>query len=231
MKICPMDKDFILFRCIHFGPLSPSNIRKVRVKIPGLAKEQFDRNEKFLARLIDAYGSCAMLAKQDGYVVGHARFYPQVICDEAPLCCQQPEYAPTQQRIEMHLPTIENPADRILRIDCFLVHKDYRGRGLSHALLDGVLEWAKGHDWKTVRAMAAPDNYWLASQICAPMLSTYIKHGFQKVKTVFSSEAEELFRRIRDGESGIEKKEEFERFCAGKDLSELAFYYEVEQQL
>ncbi len=33
MKICPMDKDFILFRCLHNGPLSPSNIEAKSMNI------------------------------------------------------------------------------------------------------------------------------------------------------------------------------------------------------
>lgn len=236
MKVCPMQKDFVLFRCVHLGPLSPSNIEKMSVNAPNLSKEQFDRNKKFLARLIDAYASCAMLAIEGEFVVGHVRFYPQIICNTCQFCWQDPKYAITQQMLEMDLPRIENRADRVLRIDCFIVHKDYRGRGLSHALLDGVLEWARAHDWRTVRAWACPDNYWLASQICAPMLRTYAKHGFQKVRTFLSSDfpssaARELLMRIREGQLGAERKKEFEEFCGGQDLSELAVLHEVECQL
>jgi len=229
-----MDKDFILFRCVHFGPLSPSNIEKMSMNALGLSKEQCDRNKKFLSRLIDVYGSCAMLAKEDDFVVGQARFYPQVIFDligQKHICCQDPKFDVAQQMIEMDLPTIENLANRILRIHCWLIHKDYLERGLSHALLDGILEWAQSHDWKVVRAYAGPDNYWVASQACAPMLRTYIKHGFQKIKTVPSSELKEILMELQEGKFGIEGKKEFEKFCAGKDLSKLAVYHEVERRL
>jgi ribosomal protein S18 acetylase RimI-like enzyme len=234
MKICPMDKAFILFRCVHFGPLGLSNIEKMSMNVPGLSEEQFDRNKKFLARLIDIYGSCAMLAIEGDLVVGHARFYPQIIFDLAGqrhICCQEPRFAVTQQMVEMELATIENPANRILRIHCWLVHKDYRGWGLSHALLDGILEWAQSHNWKVVRASAAPDNYWVASQACAPMLRTYIKHGFQKIKTVPSPEVEEILMKFQEGKLGIKGKKEFEKFCAGEDLSKLAVFHEVECRL
>ena len=231
MKICPMDKSFILFRCVQFGPLGPSNIEKKIINVRGLTKEQLDRNKKFLTRLIDVYGSCAMLAIEGDLVVGHARFYPQVICDQFQFCCQDPKYGITQHMVEMDFPTIENPDDRILRIDCFLVHKDYRRQGLTHSLINGVLEWAKTHDWKVVRAYASLDNYWLSTQICAPMLRTYIKHGFQKIKTVPFSEIKELLIKVQEGELGIKRKKEFEKFCAGEDLSKLAVYHEVERRL
>lgn len=235
MKILPIDKDFVLFRCIHFGPLSPSNIETAPANIPGLPEGQFDRNRQFLTRLIDAYGSCGMLAMDGDFVVGHVRFYPQTICDQHRFCCQDPNNAITQEMVEMSLPRLENRADRILRIDCILVHEDYRGQGLTHALLDGVLEWAIEHNWTAVRAWASPDNYWLASQICLPMLRTYLKHGFQKGQTTPSPEIigmiRDLLTKIRDGEMAAEKKREFEQFCGGQDLSELATYHEVERPL
>lgn len=116
MKITPMDKSFNLFRCIHVGPLSPSNIEKMSMK--RLSEEQLDRNKKFLARLTDTYGSCAMLAIENGFVVAHARFYPQIIFELAGkkhLCCQEPKFAITQQMVKMVLPTLEILSDRIIR--------------------------------------------------------------------------------------------------------------------
>ena len=231
MIIRPMDKNFILFQCVHCGPLNPSNIGTKSRNIAGTSKEQLERNKKFLTRLTDTYGSCAMLAIEGNSVAAHARFYPQILLDQVDFCCHDPKYAITQEMVEMNLPAIENPADRILKIDCFLVHIDYRGQGLSHALINGILDWAQSHDWKTVRAHAASDNYWVASQICAPMLSTFIKHGFKETSTVSFPEAIELLQNIREGKSGKKKKKEFEKFCNGKDLSELALYYEVERQL
>ncbi len=231
MKIVPMDKDSVLARCIHCGPFSPANIEEMRSSEPALSKAQFGRNRQFLKRVIDVYGSCAMLAMDGDLVVAHARFYPQAICDQQPFCCQDPTYPITQEMVEMDLPTLQNRDDRILRIDCFLVNADYRGRGISHALIEAILDWAKEHDWKAVRASATHDNYWLSTQICQPMLRTYAKHGFQKVDTAASPEVNEYLTKFRDGELGDEKKKEFEEFCAGQDLSELGVVHEVERCL
>ena len=224
MKICPMDKDFILFRCLHNGPLNPSNIES-------LSGEQLDRNKKFLTRLVDAYASCAMLAWEDDYVVAHARFYPQIIYDRFKFCCHDPNYAITREIAEMELPSLTNQAERILRITCFFVHRDYRGQGLSHKLIDAIIKWAKNNNWKSVRCYAYQDNYWLASEMCTPMLSTYSKYGFKKIGIVTLPEVKDFLQQMKNGELGAEKKQEFEKFCGDKDLAELVDLYEIERQL
>ena len=231
MKIVPMDKDSVLARCIHCGPFSPANVEKMRSKEPALSEEQFERNRQFLTRVIEAYGSCAMLAMDGDLVVAHARFYPQAFCDLHPFCCQDPRHAITQEIVEMDLPTLDNRDDRILRIDCFLVNADYRGQGLSHRLIEAILDWAKERDWKAVRAYAASDNYWLSSQICQPMLRTYSKHDFQIIESAPSPEVEEYLKQFRDGEHGDEMKKEFEEFCGGQDLSELSILHTVQREL
>ena len=228
MKICPMDKDFILFCCLHNGPLSSSNIE---AKSKSLPEKQLERNKKFLARLVDAYGSCAMLAMEGDTVVAHARFYPQVIYDKFKFCCQDPSHAITKEIAEMELPPLAEQGERILRITCFFVDESYRGQGLSHQLIDAILKWAKDNNWKSVRCFAYQDNYWLSSEMCTPMLSTYIKHGFKEIGTVTLPEVKDFLQQMKDGEWGDKKKEEFEKFCGDKDLSELVRLYEVECQL
>lgn len=227
MKLCPMNKDFILFYCLHCGPLSPSTIDE-KCSLP---KEQSNRNKKLLARLIDTYGSCAMLAMEGDSVVAHARFYPQIIYNQFKFCCQDPKHAITQEMVKMNLPPLANPAERILRITCFFVHKDYRGQGLSHKLIDAILEWAKNNGWKGVRCFAYLDNYWLASEMCTPMLRTYSKHGFKKIETVTIPEARDLLQQMRNGELGVEKKKRFEESCDKNDLSKFATFYEIERHL
>jgi len=88
MKIVPMEKDSVLARCIHCGPFSLANIEEMRSSEPALSEEQFERNKQFLTRMIDAYGSCGMLAVDGDLVVAHARFYPQAICDQCQFCCR-----------------------------------------------------------------------------------------------------------------------------------------------
>ncbi len=228
MKICPMDKDFILFRCLHNGLLNPSNIETKSMNVASVSREQLDRNKKFLARVVDAYGSCAMIAWEDDYVVAHARFYPQIIYDRFNFCCHDPNYAITQEMAEMDLPPLKNQEERILRITCFFVHKNYRGQGLSHKLIDAILKWAKNNSWKSIRCFAYLDNYWLSSEMCTPMLSTYNQHGFKKIGIEQLPEVKDFLKQIKNGDLGSEKKKDFEKFCGDKDLSELINLYEME---
>ena len=224
MKISPMDKDFILFRCLHNGLINPSNI-------DSMTGEQLDRNKKFLTRIIDAYDSCAMLVWEDDNVVAHARFYPQKIYDRFKFCCHDPNYAITQEIADMELPPITNLEEWILRITCFFVHKDYRGQGLSHKLIEAIIEWAKENNWTSIRCYAYQDNYWLASEMCTPMLSTYSKYGFKKIGIVKLPEVENYLQQMKHGEFGAEKKQGFDKFCGDKDLSELVDLYEIELML
>ena len=227
MKLCPMNKGFILYCCLHCGVLSPPNIEE-KCTLP---KAQSNRNKKLLARLIDAYGSCAMLAMEGDSVVAHARFYPQLISNKFQFCCQDPNPAIAQEMLDMKLPPLADPAQRVLTINCFLVHEDYRGQGLSHKLIDAIVEWAKNNAWKSIRCFAYPDNYWLSSEMCTPMLRTYTKHGFRRIGTVMIPEAKDLLQRMRNGEFGPERKKQLEELCGTKDLAEFATFYEIERQL
>ena len=234
MKIVPMTNDFILYRCIHVGPLGPENIDKLTAKDKQSTKDMFIRNKKFFSRLVKTYGSCAMLAMENDFVIAHTRFYPQVISEltgKNDMCCQQQEYASTQEMIEMDLPCIEELTDRSLRIHCWHVHKDYRNKGLSHVLLDAIIDWAKAHGWKTILASAGVNDPWVASLSCAPMLRTYQKHDFQIVSTVNSPELLDYLKKLRDGEYGAEAKIKFEKSCAVKNLSQAAVYHKIKKDL
>ena len=226
-----MSKDFILFRCLHDGPLSPSNIETKSMNIGSLSKKQLDRNKKLLTRLIDAYGSCAMLAMEGDSVIAHARFYPQIIYNRFKFCCHDPKHIISQEMVEMNLPPLTNPTERILRITCFFVHKDYRGQGLSHKLINAILQWAKNNGWKSVRCFAYQDSYWLASEMCTPMLRTYSKYGFKKIGTVKIPEARDLLQQMKNGELGAEKKKKIEESSGNKNVSKFATFYEIERQL
>lgn len=234
MKIEPMGKDLVLYRCLHAGLLSPSNIEQKSTNIPGLPKEQIDRNKVFLTRLIETYGSCAMLAIDGEYVVGHTRFYPEIVYSNSGkkhICCQDTASPVTVDMTEMEMPKVGDMADRTLCISCWFIHADYRNRGLSHALLQRIVEWARDHGWATIRSSAAADNFWVASQACTPMLHTYEKHGFRKIRTDPSPDLEEFLTHVQQGKFGVERQKGFEKHCGKCELSEIAIYHTVERTL
>jgi ribosomal protein S18 acetylase RimI-like enzyme len=175
-----------------------------------------------------------MLAVENEKVIAHTRFYPPIISEltgEENMCCQQPEYAPTNDMIKMDLPALSELTDRSLRIYCWHIHKDYRNRGLSHAILDAIIEWAKEHKWQTIFASAGVNDPWVASLSCAPMLRTFLKYGFEITDTVKSPELLDYLKKFRDGEFGAEGKEKFKKSLAGKNLAQAAIYYKVKINL
>ncbi len=234
MKIVPMNKEFVLYRCLHGGLLSPSNIEQKSRHVPGLPEEQINRNRLFLTRLIDTYGSCAMLAMDGDMVVGHVRFYPDIICEllgTRDICCQDPGAAITEGMVDMAMPQMESISDPKIMIHCWLIHKEYRYRGISHLLLQGMLRWAQKHGWQAVRASAAVNDPWVASQACTLMLRTYEKHGFKKYETVPSVQLKDYLTQLLEGKFGAERQKESRMILAGRSLSEMAVYHKVEHRL
>ena len=58
-----MSSEFIVWRCLHSELLATSNVNSP-------AWEQFhERNESFLVKMIEIYGSCAVVAKDADHVV------------------------------------------------------------------------------------------------------------------------------------------------------------------
>jgi hypothetical protein len=72
----PMRGDFLLWRCLHGGPISRRTIDNpppnLEVDWPFVRA----RNIPLLEKLTQAYGSCAIVARDGDDVVGTLRFYP-----------------------------------------------------------------------------------------------------------------------------------------------------------
>ncbi|MBN1399200.1 MAG: hypothetical protein JXA74_00080, partial [Anaerolineae bacterium] len=88
----PMAEEFILWRCLHGGPISPSTVDLW----PSDSKMPWDRyrrrNTPLLVKLTRVYGACAIIARDQDRIVGQLRFYPQAVWDmegAGGLCLQQ----------------------------------------------------------------------------------------------------------------------------------------------
>lgn len=87
-----MSEDFILWRCLHNGPLSKETIDE----LPKETREEWEThratNVPLLTKIIKTYGTCAILARDGGQIVGFLRFYPKILYsmeDAGALCLQQ----------------------------------------------------------------------------------------------------------------------------------------------
>ena len=76
----PMTEEFIVWRCLHDGPLSRKTIDLWPEAYRMLLERYRDRNVPLLRKLIQTYGTCAIVARDGDQVVGQLRFYPKVIC-------------------------------------------------------------------------------------------------------------------------------------------------------
>src|SRR5512135_487808 len=76
----PMGEGFLLWRCLHQGPLGPHNIESPAPNPEVDWAFVRARNLPLLEKLTKTYGACAILARDGNLVVGSLRFYPKALC-------------------------------------------------------------------------------------------------------------------------------------------------------
>jgi GNAT superfamily N-acetyltransferase len=160
--IKPMDRGFILWRCLHHGGLSAGSVDS------GFP-EGWDGNRyrainvPVLEKIIDTYGSCAILAWAGEKVIGSLRFYPKwmFIQDQQGLCMQQDyPYGPGEQLLTMDFPALTELTDRTLRIHCLMAgpalqeDNPYRRHGLASRMVEVLYDWARNQGWEALEATA-----------------------------------------------------------------------------
>jgi hypothetical protein len=120
-----MSSEFILWRCLHGGPLTKENLDQPEPN-PQVSWDQIrTRNRPLLAKLTETYGSCAVIARDGDQIVGLLRFYPKAICELAEagpgLCMQQAFPAgPADDFVERDFPPLDQIADESLFVHCMM---------------------------------------------------------------------------------------------------------------
>jgi hypothetical protein len=161
----PMGGDFILWRCLHGGPLSPKTI-DVPAPHPELDWPSIrSRNVPLLRKLIETYGSCAIVARDGDEAVGTLRFYPKALCEFGPggaaFCLQQRYPAgPKDDRADGPFPAPDALPDRTLFVHCLLIAAPkknpgrYRRKGLATRMVLELVRWARENGWEAIEAHA-----------------------------------------------------------------------------
>ena len=161
----PMRDDFLLWRCLHGGPLSPKNIDD---PAPHPAIDwplTRARNLPLLNKLIATYGTCAIVARDGDEVVATLRFYPKTLCPfsagDAAFCLQQAYPAgPKDDLAAQAFPSREEMPDRTLFVHCLMIVSPveeptrYRRKGLATRMTLELVRWARDHGWDTIEANA-----------------------------------------------------------------------------
>ena len=165
--IRPMSTGFILWRCLHSGPLDEANIEatKPHPKVDWAAHNAI--NVPLLSKLIRTYGTCAMLAWDRDRVVGYIRFYPKVINDmpDAGHMCLQQAFpnGPSPELVTRRFPPLDEIEDKVLQVHCLMTgspqrdENPYQRKGLGSRLARAMVDWARVNSWDAIEAEAYVD--------------------------------------------------------------------------
>ncbi len=161
----PMTEGFLLWRCLHSGPLNRSNVDDPAPNPDVDWPSTRTRNLPLLKKLTRTYGACAFLAWDGEDVTAALRFYPKALCSfgdaGAGFCLQQPQpYGPAGDLAARELPPPAALSDKTLFVHCLMVAapaaepERYRRKGLASRLAAELVRWARGRDWSAIEATA-----------------------------------------------------------------------------
>jgi GNAT superfamily N-acetyltransferase len=160
-----MTGDFILWRCLHGGPLSPDTIDNWPSDSKMLWERYRHRNVPLLQKLTNVYGACAVVARQGDQVIGQLRFYPRAVCEAegAGLLCLQQDHpaGPVADFAEHDLPPLGELVDRTLEVHCLMVGRPgearYKRRGIASRMAARLIDWARENGWAAIQANSFED--------------------------------------------------------------------------
>ncbi len=163
----PMREDFLLWRCLHSGPVSRETV-DLPPADPALPWPSYRaRNLPLLLKLTRAYGACAVAARLGDRIVGHLRFYPRQILDMnggRGLCLQQDApCGPSEDLAERDFPPLAEMTDRTLVVHCLMMgsprlkENPHQRKGLGSRMVRALIEWAANQGWDAIEANAFED--------------------------------------------------------------------------
>lgn len=163
----PMTEEFILWRCLHSGPLSCNTIDK----LSSTDKMPWDRYRKrnlpLLKKLTKIYGACAIIAQDGDKIVGQLRFYPKAIYNlegAGYMCLQQdPSAGPEETFVDGNFPSPSQIKDKTLLVHCMMTGSSlqkknpYQRKGIGTRMVNVLIEWAKTNNWDRIEADSFED--------------------------------------------------------------------------
>jgi hypothetical protein len=164
--IKPMTEDFLLWRCLHGGPLSKSSI-DIPTEDSQAAFKYKSTSSTLVKKLIQTYETCAMLAWDQNEVVGFVRFYPKIVeqMNEAGHFCLLQDFpnGPSEQLVQADFPHLDKISDKTLSVNCMMTgsplikNNPYQRKGLGTSLIEALIEWARVNGWQAIEAEAYHD--------------------------------------------------------------------------
>jgi hypothetical protein len=181
ISIEPMTEDFILWRCLHGGPLSKQTIEQWPEEQDPKWSKFRNINLPILQKLIKTYGTCAIIARKDDYITGMLRFYPKTIAsmEQAGYLCMQQNFpaGPSSDLVNQEFPPLDRIEDKTLKIHCIMTSRPYAGdtsaelfgqhilsknetdarRGIGLKLVRTLIDWAKQQGWEKIEVTTFAD--------------------------------------------------------------------------
>jgi len=190
----PMTEQFVLWRCLHGGPLSISTIENVTPHPAMDWSATRARNIPLLRKLITAYGSCAILAYDGEQIIGQLRFYPKELPQAGAMCLQQAfPNGPADDLVEQPFPPLEALTDKTLLVHCLMTgspsQKDnpYQRQGIGGQMVRELIRWARERGWQSIEAPTHEDLPLLYAVTGTAGRTFWEKLGFRVVRTEVES--------------------------------------------
>ena len=163
----PMTEKFVLWRCLHGGPLSRDTIDQWSSTDKMPWERYRERNIPLLVKITRTYGACAIIARDGDEIVGQLRFYPKVICilkGAGGLCLQQDHPAgPADDFADSDFPDPLQIEDKTLVVHCLMTgssqqkENPYQRKGIGTRMVRTLIEWAKANGWERIEADSFED--------------------------------------------------------------------------
>lgn len=179
MDLCMIDRDRLLCRCMHGGPVPLPDARQA---IPDVSQEVV---EGWVSTAVARFGSCAVLAVDDAQIVGVLWFYPAEVKQlfGGPICVQGDNYDALRDFDPADLPPQEQLTDLTLEIECVMLARaptaDYTGRGLARRMVLHLIDWARERGWARIAARTIPEIQPLLLWYGAYSVDRYRALGFR----------------------------------------------------
>lgn len=189
----PMTETFILWRCLHGGPLSQETITQLPTNNAVQWETHRAINLPLLEKLIKTYGTCAMLARDGDHIVGFLRFYPKILfaMEEAGGFCLQQGFpaGPSEHFVNKVFPPLDEIKEKALTVHCLMTGSPfqetnpYQRKGIGTRMARELMRWAQEAGWESIEATAYEDIDILYANTGQAGRRFWERLGFRVVKT------------------------------------------------
>jgi hypothetical protein len=252
VDVRPMTEEYIHIDCLHHGPVDPARAPsrgKLYQTVENLPRHPWtddtivemaqryyhlsegwrgDPAREFMREMIQRYGTCAMLAWQEGKVVGQLRFYPikmaQLVYNADP----------KKQSLMGEAGGLAFEAESdTLWVQCVMTARPYKNatgalwagarRGVGQLLIRALVTWGIEHRWQRIVKQAHADLDCMYGQYGGGGKGFWEKAGFTAVGTLESGphhnkEWRQTVEREADAK-GMSRKEAWRWFLMAYDLA------------